>query len=115
MGRVAAGRASGVKIFCQIYTNAFKVKYKKFAKTLLPPDSLDVDATYQDFCNIITKAAKKTIPLGYRLYVGMQSVNLSTEFSCSLLKVRLNFGCYSCACQARQKAEGSMVRGSSEH
>ena len=38
----------------------------KFAKTLLPPDSLDVDATYQDFCNIIKKAAKKTIPRRYR-------------------------------------------------
>ena len=38
----------------------------KFAKTLLPPDSLDVDAAYQDFCNIIKKAAKKTIPRGYR-------------------------------------------------
>ena len=37
----------------------------KFAKTLLPPDSLDVDAAYQDFCNIIKKAAKKTIPRGY--------------------------------------------------
>ena len=31
----------------------------KFAKTLLPPDSLDVNAAYQDFCNIIKKAAKK--------------------------------------------------------
>ena len=38
----------------------------KFAKTLLPPDSLDVDAAYQDFCNTIKKAAKKTIPCGYR-------------------------------------------------
>ena len=38
----------------------------KFAKTLLPPDSLDVDAAYQSFCNIIKKAAKKTIPHGYR-------------------------------------------------
>ena len=38
----------------------------KFAKTLLPPDSLDVDAAYQDFCNTIKKAAKKTIPRGYR-------------------------------------------------
>ena len=28
----------------------------KFAKTLLPPDSLDVDAAYQDFCNTIKKA-----------------------------------------------------------
>ena len=38
----------------------------KFAKTLLPPDSLDVDVTYQDFCNTIKKAAKKTIPRGYQ-------------------------------------------------
>ena len=38
----------------------------KFAKTLLTPDSLDVDATYQDFCNTIKKAAKNTIPRGYR-------------------------------------------------
>ena len=38
----------------------------KFAKTLLPPDSLNVDAAYQDFCNTIKKAAKKTIPRGYR-------------------------------------------------
>ena len=38
----------------------------KFTKTLLPPDSLDVDAVYQDFCNIIKKAPKKIIPRGYR-------------------------------------------------
>ena len=38
----------------------------KFEKTLLPPDSLDADAAYQDFCNTIKKAAKKTIPRGYR-------------------------------------------------
>ena len=38
----------------------------KFAKTLLPPDSLDVDAAYQDFCYIIKKAGKKTIPRGYQ-------------------------------------------------
>ena len=38
----------------------------KFAKTLLPPDSLDVDAAYHNFCNTIKKAAKKTIPRGYR-------------------------------------------------
>ena len=37
-----------------------------FAKNLLPPDSLDVDAAYQDFCNAIKKAAKKTIPRAYR-------------------------------------------------
>ena len=33
---------------------------------MLPPDSLDVDAAYQDFCNTIKKAAKKTISRGYR-------------------------------------------------
>ena len=38
----------------------------KFAKTLLPPDSLDVDAAYQDFCNINKKVAKKTVPRVYR-------------------------------------------------
>ena len=38
----------------------------KFSKTLLPPNSLDVDAAYQDFCNTINKVAKKTIPCGYR-------------------------------------------------
>ena len=38
----------------------------KFAKTLLPPDSLDVDAAYQDFCNTIKKAVRKTIPRGHR-------------------------------------------------
>ena len=38
----------------------------KLEKTLLLPDSLDVDAAYQDFCNTIRKAAKKTIPRGYR-------------------------------------------------
>ena len=38
----------------------------KFAKTLLLPDTLDVDAVYQDFCNTIKKAAKKTIPRGYQ-------------------------------------------------
>ena len=38
----------------------------KFEKTLLPPDTLDVDAAYQDFCNTIKKAAKKTISRGYQ-------------------------------------------------
>ena len=33
---------------------------------MLPPDSLDVNAAYQDFCNTIKKAVKKTIPCGYR-------------------------------------------------
>ena len=38
----------------------------KFAKTLLPPDSLDVDVAYQDFCNTIKKTAKNTIPCVYQ-------------------------------------------------
>ena len=38
----------------------------KFAKTFLAAVSLDVDAAYQDFCNTIKKAAKKTVPCGYR-------------------------------------------------
>ena len=38
----------------------------KFAKTLLPPDPIDVDAAYQDFCNIINKATKMINPSGYR-------------------------------------------------
>ena len=61
----------------------------KFAKTLLPPDSLDVDAAYQDFCNIIKKAAKKTIHAGIEITifrVGMQSVNPSIKPFYSLLR-----------------------------
>ena len=34
----------------------------KFAKTLLPLDTFDVDAAYQNSCNIIRIAANKTIP-----------------------------------------------------
>ena len=33
---------------------------------MLPPDTLDVDAAYQDFCNTIKKVTEKTIPRGYR-------------------------------------------------
>ena len=61
----------------------------KFAKILLPPDSLDVDAAYQDFCNTIKKAAKKTIPRGYRNnYISCwdASVNPSIKPFCSLLR-----------------------------
>ena len=32
----------------------------KFSKTLLQPDSFDVDTAYEDFCKIIKKAVKKT-------------------------------------------------------
>ena len=62
----------------------------KFEKTLLPPDSLDVNAVYQDFCNTIKKAAKKTIPRGYRNnYIpcwDAKSVNPSIKPFCNLLR-----------------------------
>ena len=48
------------------FFNCYKVFSNKFAKTLLPPDLLEVDAAYQDFCNTIKKAAKNTIIRGYR-------------------------------------------------
>ena len=60
----------------------------KFAKTLLPPDSLDVDAAYQDFCNTIKKAAKRLSHAGIEITifrVGMQSVNPSIKPFSSLL------------------------------
>ena len=57
----------------------------KFAKTLLPPNSLDVDAAYQDFCNTIKKAAKKTIPRGYRNNY-IPCWDAKCESLCSLLK-----------------------------
>ena len=58
-------------------------------KTLLPPDSLDMDAAYQDFCNTIKKAAKRLSRAGVEIIifrVGMQSVNPSIKPSCILLR-----------------------------
>ena len=52
--------------FCKAKWSHYIALTNKFAKTLFPPDSLDVDAAYQDFCNTIKKASKKTIPRGYR-------------------------------------------------
>ena len=51
--------------FCKAKWSHYIVLTNKFAKTLLQPDSLDVDVAYQDFCNTIKKAAKKAIPHGY--------------------------------------------------
>ena len=60
----------------------------KFAKTLLLPDSLDVDAAYQDFCNIIKKETKKAIPRGYQNYIPCWDAEreFSIKLSCSLLR-----------------------------
>ena len=52
--------------FCKAKWSHYIALMNKFAKTLLLPDLLDVDVAYQDFCNIIKKAAKKTIPCRYR-------------------------------------------------
>ena len=38
----------------------------QLAKSLLPPDTSDVDRAYQDFCNAISTAATKYIPRGRR-------------------------------------------------
>ena len=60
----------------------------KFKKALLPPDSLYVHAAYQDFCNIIKKAVKKSISRVIEttiFRVGMQNVIPSIELSRSLL------------------------------
>ena len=40
----------------------YRALTNKFPKTLLPPDSPDVDQLYPDFCNIISSAAKRSIP-----------------------------------------------------
>ena len=61
----------------------------KFTKTLLPPDSLDVDAAYQDFCNTIKEQPKRLSQAGIEptiFRVGMQSVNPSIKPFCSLLR-----------------------------
>ena len=61
----------------------------KFAKTLLLPDSLDVDAAYQDFCNTIKKAPRRLSHTGIEItifHVGMRSVNLFIGLSYSLLR-----------------------------
>ena len=70
--------------FCKAKWSHYIALTNKFAKTLLLPDSLDVDVAYQDFCNTIKKAAKTTIPLRYR--VGIQSVNPFIKPFCSLLR-----------------------------
>ena len=53
----------------------------KLAKTLLPPDSVDVDAAYQDFCDTI----KKAVTVLSNLYLPWgktgQIVHVSSPFS----------------------------------
>ena len=92
------------------------------AKTLLPPDSLDVDAAYQDFCNTIKKVAKKTIPRGYRnnyipcwdaecesLYKTFLHSPQGDDSSLAATALLAKFAKFD------RQTEGLMVRGSSEH
>ena len=75
--------------FCKAKWSHYIALTNKFAKTLLLPDSLDVDAAYQDFCNTIKKAAKKLSHVGIEITifrVGMQSVNPSIKPLCNLLR-----------------------------
>ena len=65
-GRCNTGTNPDLAFACVGPNSRYIALTNKFAKTLLPPDSLDLDAAYQDFCNTIKKAAKKTIPRGYR-------------------------------------------------
>ena len=44
----------------------YNVLTNKLAKSLLPPDSPDVDLAYQGFCNVIRTAAKNFMPRGHR-------------------------------------------------
>ena len=48
------------------FVSFIDLRLKRTQKKSIKPDTLDVDAAYQDFCNTIKKAAKKTIPRGYR-------------------------------------------------
>ena len=73
--------------FCKVKWSHYISMANKFAKILLLHDSLDVDVVYQDFCNTISKVAKKTIPHIIKttiFHVRMWSVNPSTKCSCSL-------------------------------
>ena len=52
--------------FCNPKWSHYIALSNKFAKNLLSPDSPDMDAAYQDFCNNTRKASKKTIPSSHR-------------------------------------------------
>ena len=61
----------------------------KFAKTLLPPVTLDVDAAYQASVTPLRKQPKRLSHAGIEITifrVGMQSVNPSIKPLCSLLR-----------------------------
>ena len=52
--------------FCKANWSHSNTLTNRLAKSLLPPDSPDVDLSYQDFCIVIRTAAKNSIPRGCR-------------------------------------------------
>ena len=67
---------------CKTLTN-------KLAKSLLLPDSPDVDQAYQDFCNVIRTATKNSIHAVVEITtyrVGMLSARTFTGHFCSCMK-----------------------------
>ena len=46
--------------------NRYSLLTNKSITGLPPPDTINMDEAYQDFCNAITSAAKKAIPRGCR-------------------------------------------------
>ena len=75
--------------FCKSKWNHYIALTNKFAKTLFLLHLLDVDAAYQEFCNIKKKSAGKIIHAGIKKTIflaGMWRVNPSIKLSCSLIK-----------------------------
>ena len=68
---------------------------QKVARSLLPPDSPDMDLAYQDFCNVIRTATKNSIPRGRR----------NNHISC------YNAECENLYCAFLQSPEGSNSNG----
>ena len=90
----------------------------KFAKTLLPPDSLDEMRLTRTSITPLRKHPKRLFHAGIEITifrVGMQSVNPSTKPFCSLLRETTQVWLLQLCLPSLTEAKGSMVRGSSEH
>ena len=53
--------------FCKANWSHCNTLTNKLVKSLLPPDSPNVDPAYQDFCNVIRTAAKHSIPRSHQI------------------------------------------------
>ena len=75
--------------FCKANWSHYSALKNQFAKNLLPPDLFDVNVAYQDFVTSSRKHPKRLSHAVIEIIivrVGMRSVNLSTQRSCSLLR-----------------------------